>query len=151
MTRIVSSATIHRAPEDVFDYVTTPAKWKEWHPSTMRVDGGTHPLEAGETCTEEFVVAGRRGVCDWIVTRRERPALWEIESRRSSGGSATITYELVPSAGGTRFTRTLQYRMPNAVLSLLDALVFRRRIERESATAVDNVRGALEAAQPAAV
>jgi uncharacterized protein YndB with AHSA1/START domain len=146
VTRIVSTATIRRAPEDVFDYVTTPGNWKQWHPSTMRVEGGTHPLEVGETCTEEFVVAGRRGVCDWIVTRRERPALWEIESRRSSGGSATITYQLAADGGGTRFTRTLQYVMPNALLGLLDALVFRRRIERESQTAVDNLRGVLEKA-----
>jgi len=141
MTRIRSAVAIRRTPDDVFDYVTTPASWPQWHPSSVAVTGdASHPLELGEQCTEEFVVAGRRGVTDWIVTRRERPTVWAIESRNSNGGRATITYALAPAGDGTQFTRTLEYQMPNPLLALLDAIAIRRRVERESATALDNLR-----------
>ena len=152
MTRIRSEVMVRRAPEDVYDFLTTPANWVKWHPSTIKVTGdAAHPLDVGETCTEEFVVAGRHGVTDWIVTRRERPSIWVIESRNSSGGSATISYQVAPADGGTRFTRTLEYAMPNALLTLLDALVIRRRVERESQTAVTNLRDLLERAYSVAV
>jgi uncharacterized protein YndB with AHSA1/START domain len=145
MSRIVSTVTIRRSPEDVFDFVTTPANWVQWHPSTVRVDGdAAHPQQLGGTCTEEFVVAGRRGVTDWVVVRCERPSVWSIESRRAGGGSATITYELAPKDGGTEFRRTLVYAMPNALLALLDALTIRRKVQRESETALSNLRGVLE-------
>jgi uncharacterized protein YndB with AHSA1/START domain len=146
MTSIRTAATIGRPRDEVFDYVTTPANWKQWHPSTIAVTGDAgHPQGVGERCTEEFVVAGRRGITDWIVRRCERPAVWTIEAQNSTGARATITYELAEADGGTAFTRTLEYAMPNPVLALLDAIVIRRRVERESATAVENLRNVLEA------
>lgn len=151
MTRIVSEITIARPVEEVYDFATAPANWVRWHPSTLRVDGDAgHPQDVGETCTEEFVVAGRRGVTDWIVTRRERPALWTIASRpsadgKSAGGSATITYQLAPAgSGGTRFTRTLEYAMTNPLTALLNVLVLRRRVDAESRQALANLRDVLE-------
>jgi uncharacterized protein YndB with AHSA1/START domain len=151
MTRIRSDATIGRSPDEVFDYVTTPANWPRWHPSSIRVTGDAgHSQDVGERCTEEFVVAGRHGVCEWVVLRRDAPAAWVIETHPAAGGRATITYELAPSDGGTRFVRTLEYEMPNALLAILDALVIRRRIERESAQAVANLREILEAAPASA-
>jgi hypothetical protein len=60
MTRIASTAVIYRPPDVVFDYVTTPGNWPDWHPSSLGVTGATdHPLEVGEQCTEHFRVAGR--------------------------------------------------------------------------------------------
>jgi uncharacterized protein YndB with AHSA1/START domain len=142
MTRIVSSTPIRRAPEDVFDFVSTPANWVRWHPSSVRVTGdAAHPQVVGERCTEAFVVAGRRGETEWTVTRCERPALWRIETH---GGAGSVTYELAPSADGTAFTRTLEYTMPNPFLAVLNALVLRPRVVRESETAVRNLRRVLE-------
>jgi hypothetical protein len=113
------------------------------------LDGRGHrrcrPSQAvGERCTEEFVVAGRRGTTDWIVRRCERPATWVIEAQNSTGARATITYELAEDQAGTAFTRTLEYAMPNPLLAVLDVLAIRRRVERESAQAVENLRAVLE-------
>jgi uncharacterized protein YndB with AHSA1/START domain len=145
MTRIRSEATIGRPPSDVFDYVTTPANWPQWHPSSVAVTGDAgHPLDVGERCTEEFVVAGRHGVTEWTVVERVRPERWKIEAHPANGGHATITYQLGPDASGTHFSRTLLYELPNAMLALLDILILRRRIKRESATALTNLRRVLE-------
>jgi uncharacterized protein YndB with AHSA1/START domain len=49
MSRIYTSATIRWPVEVVFDYITTPGHWPEWHPSSLGVSGATdHSLAVGE-------------------------------------------------------------------------------------------------------
>ena len=84
MTRILSTICIHRDIADVFDFLTTPKNWPEWHPASISVAGSTdHSLAIEEEVTEEFIAAGRRGRTVWRVTAREAPYLWRIESSAS--------------------------------------------------------------------
>ena len=64
-TRIVTVAQIQRPATVVFDYVTTPAHWPTWHPSSLGVSGAVdHSLDIGEQATEEFrVAAGADAPC----------------------------------------------------------------------------------------
>lgn len=145
MTRIHSIIYIRKPIEHVFDYVTTPGNWPQWHPSSLDVHGATdHSLEPGETVMGEFRVAGRRGHVVWTVRHREAPRRWVIEGQVEGGGTGTITYTLTPRADGTTFEREFVYSMPNALLALLDWLVIRRRIEAESAEALRRLKQALE-------
>lgn len=145
MTTIVTEATIRRPVADVFDYVTTPRHWLQWHPSSLGLSGATdHSLEVGEEVVEEFRVAGRRGSVTWRVVERDAPRRWAIAGRVAAGGHGTITYTLVPAAEGTAFRRQFDYTMPNAFAALLDRLLVRRRIEAESCEAVRRLTGALE-------
>lgn len=152
MTRIRTTTSIARPREEVFDFLTTPANWTRWHPSTIAVTGDAeHPQTLGEHCVEEFVVAGRRGITEWTVIGCDRPVRWTIEAHPPNGGHATITYELAAGGGTTTFTRTLEYTMPNPFLALLDLLVLRARVDRESTTALANVKRVLETSYQAAV
>ena len=131
MTRFVSTIHIRRDITDVFDFLTTPENWPEWHPASISVAGATdHSLTIGGEVTEEFVAAGRRGRTVWRVTAREAPYLWRIESSASEA-SATITYRVHTEAGMTVFEREMQYRFGRALLIILDTLFLRRRMERE--------------------
>jgi uncharacterized protein YndB with AHSA1/START domain len=152
VSRIRTVAAIGRSPADVFDYVTTPGHWPEWHASSLRVTGtADRSMQVGETCTEEFVVAGRRGSCVWTAREREPARRWVIDTD-AQGGHATITYTLAAISEGTTFERTLEYRMPNALMALLDALVLRRRVMRESEEATRRLKARLEISpQPSAV
>ena len=147
MTRIYTSATIHKPIETVFDYVTTPAHWPEWHPSSLAVSGSTdHSLRMGESVTEDFRVAGRRGRVVWRVQECEPLTRWSIVGQvvgRGSGGA--VSYTLTARDGGTFFEREFIYRAQNIVFAVLDTLIFRRRIETESAVAVAALRRVLEA------
>jgi uncharacterized protein YndB with AHSA1/START domain len=148
MTRIVAAATIQRPIEAVYDYVTTPGHWPEWHPSSLGVSGATdHSLQVGEQVTERFLVAGRRGVVIWTVSERAAPRRWVIEGTITSrrGGGGTVAYTLTARDGATEFTRVFSYPLPNLVFALLDALVIRRRVEAESAEAVRRLKQRLEA------
>ncbi|HTQ74844.1 MAG TPA: SRPBCC family protein [Burkholderiales bacterium] len=145
-TRIENKIIIARSPQQVFDYVTTPANWPRWHPSSLAVRGATdHPLAVGESVVEDFIVAGNRGTVTWTVTAREAPVRWSIEGRNvGSRGGGTVTYTLAPEGGGTRFTRVLTYHMPNLLAAILDDFGVRERVAAESAEAVARLRTALE-------
>src|SRR5574341_566678 len=66
MTRIYTTTYIRRPVEVVFEFVTKPGNWPQWHPSSLGVAGSTdHSLRVGEQCTETFRVAGRRGEVVW--------------------------------------------------------------------------------------
>ena len=148
MTHIMISATIQRPPAVVFDFVTTPGHWSEWHPSSLGVTGATdHSLDVGEQCTEHFRVAGREGTVVWTVAAREPPSRWVISGNIIGRGGGTITYALTPEDAGTRFTREFVYSMPNLLLALLDLLVVRRRITAESAEALHQLKTRLESTE----
>lgn len=146
MTRVHKTIRIDEPPEKVFEYVTTPGNWPEWHPSSLGVSGATgHSPEPGEQVAEEFLVAGRRGRVVWTVRERNAPRRWVIDGEVDGGGGGTITYTLTPGPGGTTFERDLVYFMPNPLMALLDWLVLRRRVEAESAEALRRLKVALEA------
>lgn len=146
MPHIHTITNIRRPIEDVYTYVTTPANWPVWHPSSLSVSGdaAAHSGQCGEQVTEEFLVAGRRGSVVWTVTVREEPYVWTIDGRVEGDGEGTISYVLTPSETGTTFTRTFKYSMNNPLLRLLDALVLRRRIEAESNEALRRLKRVLE-------
>ncbi len=55
MTTIVTTVNISRPIAEVFDYVTTPARWLGWHPSSLGLHGAIdHSLRAGEEIPEDF-------------------------------------------------------------------------------------------------
>jgi uncharacterized protein YndB with AHSA1/START domain len=145
-TRIANEITIARPRQQVYDYVTTPANWPRWHPSSLAVRGATdHPLALGESVVEDFIVAGNRGTVTWTVVTREPPVRWSIEGRNvGSRGGGTVTYVLLPDEAGTRFERVLTYRTPNLLAAILDHFGVRERVAAESAEAVMRLKAALE-------
>jgi hypothetical protein len=139
MTSIVTKAHLVGDPAEVFDYITTPAHWPEWHPSSLAVTGpgADHPALVGEEMTEEFQVAGRRGSVLWRVVEREVPTRWVIDgviAGRSNGGR--ISYELAGARGGTDLTRTFTYPTPGILFELADKVIVKRRVKAESAEAL---------------
>ena len=144
-TRIVTVAQIQRPATVVFDYVTTPAHWPTWHPSSLGVSGAVdHSLDIGEQATEEFRVAGRRGRAVWTVVARERPGQWSIEGTIGGRRAGTVTYSLTSTEGGTRFERVFTYRAPTLWFALLNRLLLRARIQAESDEAVRRLKRVLE-------
>jgi len=145
MTRIINDVVIERPIAAVFDYVSTPAHWLVWHPSSLGLHGATdHSLQVGEEVIEDFRVAGRKGSVTWRVIERISPTRWAIAGKVAGGGEGTITYSLSTVGNSTAFQRAFAYTMPNALADLLDRLFIRRRIEAESTRAVDLLKKALE-------
>ncbi|NUY31027.1 SRPBCC family protein [Paraburkholderia sp. JPY303] len=144
-TKIATMISIERPAAVVFDYVTTPAHWPEWHPSSLSVTGAIgHSLNVGEQVTEEFRVAGRRGSVLWTVAVRDRPHQWVIVGAIDGKPAGTVSYALTPVASGTRFEREFVYRAPTLWFALVNVLFVRTRIQQESEEAVARLKKALE-------
>jgi uncharacterized protein YndB with AHSA1/START domain len=144
VTRICNSIQIRQPIEQVFDFITTPANWPQWHPASLSVSGNAdHSLLQGEAVTEDISVAGRCGQVTWSVRERSAPRRWLIDGK-GKDGHATITYTLTPHPGGTNFERELVYTMPNALLTVLDWLIIRSRMKADSAEALQRLKRMLE-------
>lgn len=145
--RIVrTSVVINRPPEMVFAYVTTPANWPRWHPSSLRVEGRIdRPGRVGDRVGEDFRVAGIEGHAVWRVTERITPWRWSISGVTGHGGRGTVTYHLRRMAGATEFVREFRYRRSSLLFALLDSVWLNRRIAAESETATRNLKQNMEA------
>jgi uncharacterized protein YndB with AHSA1/START domain len=144
--RIVTTTQIDRPIEQVFDFLTTPANWVRWHPSTVSVSGATdHSLEVGEQVTEEYVVAGQKGRATWTVRERSRPHRWKFDTIAENGHQAAIAYTFTPLGYGTHFEREVVIQFPPTVPEAIQA-EFEKKLAAESAEALRCVKKALETA-----
>jgi uncharacterized protein YndB with AHSA1/START domain len=143
MPRIVTTVQIAGPVATVFAFATTPANWPRWHPASVAVEGGDHPLIVGEQVVEEFHAAGRRGRVLWRVVRCEPPWLWAIAAKNERG-QATITYRLRHEGPATLFERELVYSPSGLGRGLVDLLVLRRRMAAESRLALQRLAEVLE-------
>lgn len=149
-THIYNSTTIERPPAEVYDYVTTPANWPRWHPSSLGVSGAAdHSLLVGEAVQEEFLVAGYQGKVRWTVVERQAPMRWTIDGKVEDGGVGKVRYRLTQVSGGTRFEREFEYVRPNLLFLLADWLSLRAKVTAESAEALRRLKGVLEGTAPA--
>jgi uncharacterized protein YndB with AHSA1/START domain len=147
--RILTTTYLRRPIEEVFDFLTTPANWPRWHPSSLKVMGAVdHSLEVGEQCTEQFRVAGENGTAVWTVRERQAPRRWVIEGVGENGNEAVITYALKAQGGGTTFERELVFTKIEADLSQTALAAFHRLIEAESTEALRRLKAVLEQGLP---
>lgn len=132
---------IARPLEQVFDYVSTPGRWPEWHPSSLRLEAGAdHPLTAGEPFEEDIRAGGRNTHLSWIVRECRRPELWIADARAGNGIRLRLEYRLTASPEGTCFARRLSYELPNILFKFYNHVYGQRRIEQESVQSLRQLR-----------
>jgi uncharacterized protein YndB with AHSA1/START domain len=141
MTLLRQRIEIAAPPARVYDYVTRPLRWKEWHPSSLAVqDAGDESLVAGRRFEEDVSAAGRQRHLQWMVEESRPGERWRASAYMEDGSTVRLTYEFEPAATGTRFTRTLEYVLAPRLLRWLNDAFLWKRVERESATALENLR-----------
>lgn len=133
--RKVTSATIARPLDEVFDWVTTPGYWPEYSPITLAVDAPDplQPLRAGDRFTEHVRVETWRGRFDWTVDAVERPHRFvlsgvssgeTLESRLAGHDTARIELTLSGDGQSTQFTRDLTYPVAGLAAHVEDLMGF---------------------------
>lgn len=146
-TILTNEILIAAPPEKVFDYVSRPDLWHEWHPASQSAVLPRVPLQTGDafgeiiTVTYPFVKISRQ--TEYRVTASSRAATWEVQGS-SSLFDLTIHYDFYPKGKATRFRRTLTYNV-RGFLGLLEPLVVRPKMKRQSALALANLKQKLEA------
>lgn len=150
---LVNTIEIARPPRAVYDYVTQPWRWHEWHPSSRAAQATTDVLQPGDEFDEQITL---RPLAPWPPTlhRQTRYRVleaqpgrsWEVEGRMRDGW-LRLRYEFDDTGAGTRFTRTLRYGAQGASRLLLPLL--RRRQADLSRIALANLKRRLEGAADA--
>ena len=107
------SRTIHveATPEQVFDLITNPERFREWQvPASEVKDITGTPGTVGFGWTTATTFAGRKMEAHMRITAVERPRSFEVKGTGS--GTATLRGRFEPAAGGTDVTIENEYEMP---------------------------------------
>jgi hypothetical protein len=140
MTTIQLEQFIHASPGAVYDYVTRPALWKEWHPASQGAD--THAVEslgAGAQFEEDIVSAGRARHLKWGVELAEPGVHWVARAVMEDGSTVHLDYRFQPRNTGMNFVRTLNYHVKPLHLRIANGLFVWRRVQAESRQALGNL------------
>ncbi|AAY92955.1 SRPBCC family protein [Pseudomonas protegens] len=137
MTRMQHQVDIPRSAASTLAYAASSRLWPQWHPSSLKVEGDEGPLFAGQGFEEDIHAGGRSGHLSWTVEEYLPGHRWRASARGDHGLHLQVTYECQPlGAQHTRFVRTLEYGFDNLLMRLGNQLLFKRRIERESAASL---------------
>ena len=130
----------------VFEYVTRPDLWHEWHPASTSAEIPRVPLRAGdrfrEIITVRYPLVKIRRHTEYEVSLSELHHTWEVRGE-SSLFLLTIHYDFRAEKGGTLFQRTLTYRV-KGTLSYFEPILVRPKIRRQSKQALGNLKRKLE-------
>ncbi|KAA8704095.1 MULTISPECIES: SRPBCC family protein [Pseudomonas] len=137
--RQISQERYIQAPiEAVYDYVTQPDRWHEWHPTSLSADTGTSgSLPAGQRFTEMIDLLGVRVPMSYRVQIAEPPREFKTVFT-SLAVDGCIHYYLQSRGSGTLFTRVLSYET-ELKLNTLEA-----RMVELSNQAMDQLKQRLE-------
>jgi hypothetical protein len=132
----------------LYDYVTQPWRWHEWHPSSRSARASVSVLAAGDTFDEVIELQPFAPLP--IRLRRETHYRVEVVERHrafevfgdTGDGWLRIRYDFAPNGLDTRFVRTLSFDARGASRLLLPLL--RRRQETLGRLALANLKRRVE-------
>lgn len=132
--RKITSATVSRPIDAVFDWITTPVHWPRFSPVTLAVDVD-HPLRAGDRVAEQMQVLKWREQFDWNVEIFDRPRRCVLTS-----GDARVEWALSGDERTTRVTR--DFTLPVTLFE--NVLGFGRAFDEAAETAMQTLVSMLE-------
>ncbi len=131
MAPIVESIEISRRPDDVFSYVTDPARLPEWQESavSVRYEGDTPPA-VGSQIVVTRRVGPREQPTTNVVTEMDSPRAWAVRSVDGPvRGMARGTVEALDGGERSRVQIVLEFEA-HGIGKLLAPLV-RRQVRAE--------------------
>jgi uncharacterized protein YndB with AHSA1/START domain len=142
---IVSSIEIDRPPEQVFLYVTDPARFSEWQRGVVSggVDGNA-PVRLGSRCTTTRRIGGGERATTAEISEFSPPRSWAV---RGIDGPirAMVNVAVDPLGDGARSRVTIALDFEgHGVGKLLVPLVVRRQAEKEMPMNVSKLKERLE-------
>jgi uncharacterized protein YndB with AHSA1/START domain len=144
MPNIRTSVVINQPLERVFEFVIRACRQSQWHWTASCTTSDTPPPALGDSFTEDFLVAGKRGRITWTVRELRPPHRWVLSGVCPDGGTATLIYGFLAAPGGARVKRELSYNVPALMDGIGDFLTLRNRIQAESADALRRLKHVVE-------
>jgi len=135
---------IRVSAEELFNYVTQPWLWHQWHPGSKSAKAGHSFLATGDEFTE-VVEAQPLGPLplriqrrvDYTVTESVPLHTWECEGNMKDG-RIRIRYDFEEKGGVTFFSRSLELEVSGLMRILLPVL--KPNMEKISMIALNNLK-----------
>ena len=150
MITLENSIQISVSSQTVFQLVTRPDLWHTWHPASESAELSRVPLQLNDTFDEYINVKAFPGLPFYIrrhthytVTEISENKAWQVKGK-SNIFELSIRYKLKSTENHTHFVRLLKYRVTSPLLNLLEPLVIRQTIKKQSAIALKNLKTLLE-------
>jgi uncharacterized protein YndB with AHSA1/START domain len=145
MTEHTTHTVLRAAPEVVYDYLTRPARWREWHHASLGAEAHADAsMPAGAEFREQIRTVGIRKILQWQVLVAEPPLRWEAAATMDDGSTVRLHYWFEAIPEGTCFTRTLGYTLKPWSLRLLNASVGWAKVRIESRQALQRLQRQFE-------
>jgi uncharacterized protein YndB with AHSA1/START domain len=145
MAPLVHSVEISRTPDDVFAYVTDPARFAEWQDAVVRANRlDTGPMETGSKLSLTRRVGKREQTMTSELTEYDPPrsyAFRVLDGPVRAVGSGR--FEPLDDGARTRFTFELDFE-GKGIGKLLVPLVVRRQAAKELPESHANLKRRLE-------
>ena len=148
---IANKIEIAISAEDLFNYVTQPWLWHEWHPSSQSANAAQSFLAAGDEFDEVIVVQPLGPLppsltrnTHYTVTEAIPSHSWKVEGKMKDGW-LKIRYDFKEPAekpGTTLFQRTLSFGVTGPTRLLLPFLNL--KMKRISRRAMNDLKNRLE-------
>jgi len=149
MKIIENSVEISLPPSNVLDYVTRPARWHEWFPSSKKSEIEDEVMKLGDTFSIVTIQKPLNGLLprieksiDWKVVEYEEASTWRITSSSPSIDLDT-KYQLTHTEFGTLFQRRFRYK-PKGILRVIEPIALRKGLIDHANIALSNLKTVLE-------
>jgi hypothetical protein len=149
------SVTIHNqieiavSAEDLFNYVTQPWKWHEWHPSSISAKAAHSFLATGDEFVEVIEVQPLAPLpprmtrtTSYTVTESVPFHTWKVEGRMKDGW-LRIRYDFEEQDGLTLFTRALSFDVSG--VNRIFKPMLKSKMKKISVVALQNLKQIVEA------
>jgi len=132
------------APEAVMAEVLAPRKWPSWQSEILRTTGPDR-IEEGDQVSGEARLAGFR-----VQGRSDAHVVTEDVFMEDVivGVRMVVTYQVEPTATGTRIKRTLECDLPGGPSGWVLSLVLRARLRKMQRRALAELAAQAEAEAP---
>lgn len=145
---VINTIQINGPLEAIFDLVTTPRFWPQWHPATIGVAGVTErPILLHDVVRERARIGPQVYEGDWTVVEHIRPKKVVL---RGPEGRIQITYSFtahqdgVEYPGGHTFKRELAFTPEDFKASVPDPAMLEKLMSSQSEQALQKLKALVE-------
>lgn len=146
MNHFDQTIRIKATPNQIFEYVTVPTRWHEWHHQSLWVKPEQMTsFQKGQVFEEEIQTLLGKDPMSWNVIEHKQDIMWEAHAyNHRKDANIQLRYDFKEVNGETDFTRTLHYETPNFLLHMLNQLYFMSHMKAQSWQALESLKAEIE-------
>lgn len=143
---IQQTITINKPANVIFEYVTVPNLWHEWHPQSLSVEPERlSSFQEGQVFDEVIQTSFGKDDMSWVVEVNDPDKQWIARAyNHTKGVNIRLRYDLTAQGDKTVFQRTLDYEMPNFILRVANFIYFKQYMINQSWHSLESLKAYVE-------